>query len=197
LGAKDFDNKAASTCFTGAWVFFDKKNFKEGGSEYVFAPEEYCLDLENIGGEVSSARFAGLPDARENAITVYKEPFFFGDQKIISEDVANLQDFDQKVASFIITGKSEWTTYSEPNFKGNVTCLYIFASDNFTPTFVPEVTTLKITKKTIRSLKLGKFDKCTKPRVTTRRIINKPFFHGSSAPKPKAKKGRRVKYDQD
>jgi len=159
LNAQSFDNKAYSNCVTGSWLFFENSNYNPGNAlmEYYFGPNNYCSNFQNLGGRVSSARFAGDPkDYRLDSFTLFVGTYFQGTEEYTVSDLGNL-NLDNQASSLIVTGRSPWTVYAQPKFAGDKVCVYPPTSSDYAPAFIYDTNNINIPNRTIRSVRKGCF----------------------------------------
>lgn len=152
-----FDNTANSACVTGVWLFYDNANYNpaRGTMEYVFGPNNYCINFSNLGGRLTAAKFSGWPkDYKANTLTLYQGDYFQGAEEYTHVDLPNL-NLDRAAASLIVTGLSPWTVYALPNYGGDKVCVYPPNSNNYTPAFVYDLNRINIPINSIRSVRLG------------------------------------------
>lgn len=92
-----------------------------------------------MAGVISSVRYAGPPnDYRTDSLTIYQHDYFQGKEEFFSKDMGNLMQFYGNNQSVIVTGKSDWTVFDQPNYQGNGICLQVPDpySFKFTPSFI-------------------------------------------------------------
>jgi len=123
--------------------------------EYVFGVNQYCRNLNSLGGKLTSVRFAGdKSDYRLNTLTIYKEEFFQDQEEFTNGDLANVNLKQHK--SLIVTGTSSWTLYDQPWYGGNAICVYPEPSATFKPLLAYNIDNqLKVPFNSIRSIRLG------------------------------------------
>ena len=150
----------------------------KGGQEFVFGPNNFCVDLKATAGKTSSVRYAGSPnDYRADTLTFYEGTYFQGYEEYTFQDLSQLQ---RGPSSLIITGLSPWTVYDQNNFNGESVCIYPPKSDNFTPAFVTDLKTIGIPYNTIHSARKGCWGV---PKRSSGRMMSEAqtFFYSSSS----------------
>jgi len=158
-----FDNRAYSFCANGIYLYYDYPNFNAGvnaNMEYVFGPNNYCGNFQNIAGRVSSMRFAGDPkNYRTDSLTLYVGTYFQGEEEYLLRDASNL-NLDLQASSLIVTGVTGWTLYDKPSFQGNALCVYPPKTDvEGTPALINDSNSIGVPNRTIRSVRKGCYGK--------------------------------------
>jgi len=164
LAQYNFDNRVNSVCVTGTWVLYVNNDYNINnfaGVEFVFGPNNYCTNLQTIGGYVSSVRFVGSAnDYRSDTITIFEGDYFQGAEEYSFIDMPNLA-LAGNHKSIIITGTAAWTVYDSVNYGGNSICLYPPTSNDYRPYFISDVISVSIPHGTIRSVRKGCWGKAS------------------------------------
>merc|ERR1711874_672994 len=86
--------------------------------------DNYCCDLPSgFTNKASSIRFTGAPDDwKHDTLNMYFEEYFIGEEEFTYTDSPVLQHPD-RAKSVIVTGCSNWTLYSEPQYQGRSLCV--------------------------------------------------------------------------
>lgn len=159
LSQVDFDDTAQTACIRGTWLFYEAKNFGDpnGIIGYRFSKEgrSYCFNFESLAGRLSSFRFVGSEqDCTADSLDLYNGPHFTDEHLSTQKNIANLKQSNvNDPQSLIISGKTVWTLYEEPNFAGNYVCVASNREEN-TPRFISIATDLGKLK-AIASVKAG------------------------------------------
>jgi len=127
--------------------------------EYVFGPNNFCVNYNNIGGLVTSVRFAGSPrDYRADTFTLYQDDYFQSKEEYTITDLP-VVDMIGNHKSIIITGASPWTVYDRTYYAGNAICLYPPESTNYQPALIVDTLDVSIPHGSIQSVRKGCFGK--------------------------------------
>ncbi|CAG0905154.1 unnamed protein product, partial [Darwinula stevensoni] len=163
------DNAISCACVIGIWILYSEPFYNSQGFgtvEWWFGLG-YCWNLGPTDNQVSSLRSAGLKtNFMANTITLYYHLLFMGEEYI---DITDLPDVPMNdVNSIIITGESDWTVYTLPNFLGASACLSVQAG-----TFVGFYTDLSdLEINSVRSFREGCFsDTKIQPRPQRQGVV--------------------------
>jgi len=165
-----FDNRVRSVCVTGIWLFYQDIRYNDAGPrgmEYVFGRDSYCVNIRTIAGTISSVRYAGAPrDYNQDSLTIYEGDYFQAREEFILTNLANL-NLAGNHKSLIITGRSAWTVYDSPNFRGYSMCLRL--PEPGSPAFINDLEKLDpvIPHGAIRSVSKGCVDRATNYTLTS------------------------------
>ncbi|CAG0905444.1 unnamed protein product, partial [Darwinula stevensoni] len=122
------DNAISSACVTGIWILYSEPSYNFegfGAVEWGFGLG-YCWNLGPADNVVSSLRLVGYStNYMANTITLYNHIMFMGEQYFGTTDSPNVQMND--INSIIITGASDWTVYTLPDFLGPSACFSVQA----------------------------------------------------------------------
>jgi hypothetical protein len=122
------DNNIESCCFNGIWILYADENYNRNN---YLAPnfwaygENYCTNVDlTISNQASSLKFVGYKDDMyRDAITMYSQEYFIGEEEYSSGDNPYL-NYDNRALSIIVTGYQPWTIYQSTNYQGRAACLY-------------------------------------------------------------------------
>ncbi|CAG7834146.1 unnamed protein product [Allacma fusca] len=156
LRKQNFDRQARSTCVKGVWLFYASRDYSQNENEqmeyyYHVGDSENCVNFRNIGGRVSSARYAGYSNNyRGSTLTVYEKTYFRAGQWMVDRESS---DVGFKGVSFIVTGNDPWTIFSERGFGGKWQCVHS-QTNNYVPDFIHDTSTINFPNG-IRSVRKG------------------------------------------
>jgi len=106
--------------------------------EYFFEPSFKCVNFNDLGGYVSSAKYVGdQNDYRAQTITFFQTVYFQGREEYVTGDVPTFQS-NLYISSLIITGQESWTVYDQTYYGGQGICLTPNQNPYYTPAFVTD-----------------------------------------------------------
>ncbi|CAL4140337.1 unnamed protein product, partial [Meganyctiphanes norvegica] len=166
LSILGWDDLARSFCAVGVWILYDNTNYNMNNgpfsswSEVTINAERGCHDIPvTHHGKLSSVRFSGSGDLRDETATMYHGYFFMGGEDLIIRDMDELGDFEREASSMIVTGESTWTVYSEEYYEGISICLEPWNIGNSQYVGAFEVNDIGMPNNVISSIKKGCFSK--------------------------------------
>ncbi|CAG0884155.1 unnamed protein product [Darwinula stevensoni] len=119
------DDMISSSCIVGAWIFYSEYsyNYEGVGTVEWNSGDGKCWNLQ-FNNQVSSMRYAGdTLNWKADTMNIYELELFSGLEFYAVQDVPQLPEQLTTVGSLIITGRSDWTIYTQPNFGGAKLCI--------------------------------------------------------------------------
>ncbi|XP_042855286.1 uncharacterized protein LOC122242129 [Penaeus japonicus] len=126
LGDEGFNDVTRSICGVGVWFLYEDKDYSHNSKfVHTFASETYaCEDLDSTQWDkVSSVRYAGMDDITFPTLTMYHDANQCGGELLVVRDLDTLPDFNDQATSFVVTGTSSWTVYTDSGYGGGGACL--------------------------------------------------------------------------
>ncbi|KAK7081123.1 hypothetical protein SK128_027949 [Halocaridina rubra] len=161
------DNDIESATQTGLWMYYENADYNpESASVFMVHGINISINFPpEYANIVTAIRYAGeatLPNA--DTITLYQGTAFTGEQLFAVTDAGSITILDADASSFIITGLSPWTLYTETSYAGESYCVYPDTDHDVSPEgdqldfgIYPDITSLGIPDDAIRSLRKGCF----------------------------------------
>ncbi|KAF2353026.1 Gamma-crystallin-related [Trinorchestia longiramus] len=123
LSLQGIDNAIESACQTGLWIYYNDVNYEGDNCWTIGISACYIIFEAQCNAQASSLRYAGNPDELNgDYLNLYAGEYFVGTEFRTNASAITVGEIDQQVSSVIISGNSEWTFFTGPNFSGTSVC---------------------------------------------------------------------------